>query len=82
MVGLINKIIEKEYVFDYGRKMMCPHCKEDITYIKGYFGTDEGIKTTLFGSKMKLYAMVFLCPKCEIIINVQQVGTASNLLGG
>ena len=77
----IKKMMDREYVFEFGRKMQCPHCKDNISWVKGYMGQDQGLRAPL-GMKINIYAMVFLCPNCETIINIQQVGAGNQLFTG
>ncbi|MGC9780217.1 MAG: hypothetical protein HZR80_13310 [Candidatus Heimdallarchaeota archaeon] len=74
----IRKLKDREYVFEFGRKMQCPHCKENVSWIKGYIGQDQGLKS-LIGTKINIMVMVFLCPNCETILNAQQVGVGNKI---
>ena len=40
--------MEMEYPFEFGRKMICPHCREEISWVKGYMGKAAGPKTPFF----------------------------------
>lgn len=73
--------MELEYSFEFGRKMKCPYCKEEISIIRGYMGKADGPRTPFIGGTTYIYSMVFVCPSCETIINIQQVGTGQNILG-
>jgi hypothetical protein len=70
----MKKMMEQEYVFEFGRKFQCPHCKENISHVKGYVGQNQEMKTPV-GSKIRFMVMAFLCPSCETLINIQQVGS-------
>lgn len=73
--------MEMEYPFEFGRKMNCPHCKGEISWVKGYMGKASGPKTPIIGGSTYIYSMVFVCPRCETIINIQQVGSGTNIFG-
>jgi hypothetical protein len=77
----IKQVMEMEYPFEFGRKMKCPHCKEEISWIKGYMGRADGPRAPILGTETHIYSMVFLCPRCETIINIQQVGAGQNIFG-
>ena len=77
----ISKIMEMEYPFEFGRKMNCPHCKGEISWVKGYMGKAAGPKAPIIGRSTYIYSMVFVCPRCETIINIQQVGSGTNIFG-
>ncbi|MHA1531020.1 MAG: hypothetical protein ACTSR6_03385 [Candidatus Heimdallarchaeota archaeon] len=77
----ISRIMEMEYPFEFGRKMICPHCREEISWVKGYMGKAAGPKVPFLGASSYLYSMVFVCPRCETIMNIQQVGSGTNIFG-
>ena len=74
-------MMEMVYEFEFGRKVTCLHCKEEISMVKGYMGKASGPRAPIIGTSTSLYSMVFVCPRCETIINIQQVGSGSNLFG-
>jgi len=79
--GYIERMMEMEYIFEFGRKMVCPHCKNEIAYVKGYMGRGQGPKMPIAGSVV-IYVMTYICPNCESILNVDQVGSGNRLFGG
>lgn len=74
----VENLFEKEFIFEFGRKMACPHCNENISHTKGYLSKTEKVKIHHAGQVM-VYAMVYLCPKCETILNIDTVGAGKNL---
>lgn len=74
-------MLDMEYSFEFGRKMKCPHCHEEISWVKGYMGHGPGPRPPI-GTSIELYALALVCPRCETIINIQQAGSANTLFGG
>jgi hypothetical protein len=58
--------------------MQCPHCKENVSHVKGYVGKNQDMKSP-FGMRFNILAMVFLCPNCETILGITDAGSKTGM---